>query len=73
MGQPSSVQVALVVDEDLGLVNQAAKCGGMYDAIAVALILGAVFGFRFGMAAAAGMLRVSGIGCEGVHLTHRVI
>jgi hypothetical protein len=44
MRQPGSVQVALVVYEDLGLVDQPAKCGGMNDAIAVALILRAVFG-----------------------------
>ena len=66
MGQPRSVQIALVVDEDLGLVDQPAKCGGMNDAIAVALIFRAVFGLGLGMAAAAGMFRMSGIGREAL-------
>ena len=37
VGQPRAVVVALVVDEDLRLVLQAAEGGGMDDAVAVAL------------------------------------
>src|ERR1700683_32666 len=73
MGQPSSVQITLVVDEDLGLIHQAAKGSGMKDAIAVTLIFRAIFGFRFGMAAAAGMFRMRGIGREAAHLTNPLI
>src|SRR6266850_3851188 len=37
MRQARAIVVALVVDEDLGLVFEAAKCGGMNDTVAVAL------------------------------------
>ncbi len=33
--------IALVIDEDLGLVGEAAECGRVDDAVAVALELGA--------------------------------
>ena len=39
--EPRAVQIALVIDEHLRLVDQAAKGGGMDDAIAVALIFAA--------------------------------
>ncbi len=42
MGQPRAIVVAIRADEHLRLVLQAAKCGGMYDAVAVALELGTV-------------------------------
>ena len=42
VGQPGAEQVALVVDEHLGLVFQPAEGRGMDDAVAVALILAAV-------------------------------
>jgi hypothetical protein len=63
--QPRLVQIALVIDEHLGLVDQPAERGGMHDAIAVALIFGAVCGLGLGMAPAARMLIVSGIGRRG--------
>ena len=37
MGQPGAVEIALVVDEHLGLVLQFSKCRGVDDAVAVAL------------------------------------
>jgi hypothetical protein len=37
MGQPGAEQVALVVEEDLRLVDQASKGGAVDDAVAVAL------------------------------------
>ncbi len=37
MGQARAVIVAFMLDEDLGLVLEAAKGGGMDDAVAVAL------------------------------------
>ena len=42
VGQPGAVKVALVVDEDLGLVDEAAERRRMHDAVAVALVLGPV-------------------------------
>ena len=36
VGEPGAVMVALVEDEDLGLVLEAAEGGGMDDAVAVA-------------------------------------
>ena len=36
MGQPGAVMVALVIDEDLGLVGEPAERGGMDDAVAIA-------------------------------------
>src|SRR4051794_26984349 len=38
MGQPGAEEVALVVDEHLGLVLQLAKCRRVDDAVAIALI-----------------------------------
>ena len=37
MGQPGAEQVALMVEKNLGLVDQAAKSGGMDDAVTVPL------------------------------------
>src|SRR5208282_441060 len=53
MREPGSIEVALVIDEDLGLVNQAAECSAVHDAIAVALIFGAVRRRRLRVAPAA--------------------
>ena len=44
MREAGAVQVALVIDEHLGLVDQPAERGGMDDAVAVALVLRAVGG-----------------------------
>jgi hypothetical protein len=46
--QAGAKQVAFVIDEDLGLVFEAAKGGGMDDAVAVALEFTARLGARFG-------------------------
>jgi hypothetical protein len=48
MRQPGAEQVALVVDEDLGLVDQAPERGAVHDAVAVALVFGAPGGGRLG-------------------------
>jgi len=37
MGHAGAKQVALVVQKDLGFIDQAAKRGGMHDAVSVAL------------------------------------
>src|SRR5580692_4924196 len=67
MRQPGPIQVALVVDEHLGLVDQPAERGGMDDAIAVPLIFRTVGGLRLRVAAAARMLLEGGIGGQGAH------
>ena len=50
VGKPSSVVVAVWVDEDLGFVLEAAEACGVEDAVAVALVTGAhrVLGFWVG-------------------------
>ena len=40
MRQPGAVEIALVIDENLGLVDQTAEGRGMHDAVAVALVFG---------------------------------
>ncbi len=62
--QPRAVQVALVVDEDLGLVHEAPERGGVHDAVAVSLVLGAVARRRLRKAPAARGTLVLCIGCE---------
>ena len=48
MGEPGAEMVALVVDEDLGLVGEAAEGGRVDDAVAVPLEVGAGRGGRLG-------------------------
>ena len=55
--QPRAEQVAFVIDEDLGLVFEAAEGGGMDDAVAVALELAARLRARLGDSAAARVRR----------------
>jgi hypothetical protein len=62
--QPRAVQVALVVDEDLGLVHEAAEGRGVHDPVAVALILRAVPRRRFREAPPARGALVLGVGRE---------
>jgi hypothetical protein len=68
MGKPSSVQITLVVDEDLGFVDQSTKRGGMHDAIAIALIFGSIFRAGLSMAAPPGMLGMGGIRRKRAHV-----
>src|ERR1700684_15371 len=67
MRQPRPVQIAFVVDEDLGLVHQSAERGRMYDAVAITLIFRTVSGCRFRVAAPAGMFVESRIRGESAH------
>src|SRR6266849_1336297 len=67
MRQPGPVQIAFVIDENLGLVDQPAESGRMHDAIAIPLIFRTVSRFRFRVAAPARMLVESGIGGESAH------
>src|SRR4030088_3316558 len=67
MGQPCSVQIAFVVDENLGLVHQPPERGRMHDAVAISLIFRTVIGCRFRVAAPAGMFIESRIGGAGAH------
>jgi hypothetical protein len=62
VGQPRAEQVALVIDEHLGLVFEPAERSRMDDAVAVALELGARRGGRFGVPAPAAL---TGMRCKG--------
>lgn len=62
--QARAKQVALVVHEHLGLVFEAAEGRRMDDAVAVALEFGARGGRRLGMAAAARVRGMGGVGGE---------
>src|SRR5690606_634033 len=65
MGQPLAIMVALMGDENLRLVLQATKGGGMDDAVAVALEGRARRAFGFRVKTAARAHRVAGIGRAG--------
>jgi hypothetical protein len=65
-------QIAFVVQEDLGFVNQASKSGGVNDAIAVALMRVTKAGsvgrsLRLRVAAATGEFGQAGVGGELGH------
>src|SRR5690606_33414254 len=62
--EPRAVMIALVVDEDLRLVDQAAESRRVDDAVAVALKLAAVARRWLGHEAAARAGRVRGVGGE---------
>ena len=68
MGQAGSIQITFVVDEHLGLVDQPPKCGGVHDAIAIALIFGSILGGRLWVAAPPRMLGMGGIRRKPAHL-----
>ena len=68
MREPRAEQVAFVVQEDLGLVDQPPERGGMHDAVAIALERVARRRRRFRMAPAARSRRVAGVG----RLAHRL-
>ena len=70
MGQTGPVVVALVVDEDLGLVLQAPEGGGMDDAVAIALKGGAGRAHLLGIEPAAALFRMAGIGRENSRGAH---
>ena len=65
MRQPRAEQVAFMVDEDLGLVDQAAERGGMDDAVAVALEGVARGRRRAGVQPTARLGGVAGVGGQG--------
>ena len=54
VGESGAEMVAGAVKENLGFIFEAAKGAGMDDAVAVALVMGAPFGWRFVVDAAAG-------------------
>ena len=67
MGEPGAVMIALVVDENLRLVLEAAEGGGMDDAVAVALEGRARRACRFVHQPAATFCRIAGIGRRSGH------
>ncbi len=61
VGQEGAKQIPLVVEEDLGLVFEAAKRGRVDDAVAVALKLAARAGRRLGEGPAAALRGMGGV------------
>ncbi len=61
MGEPGSIVVALVEDENLGLMLEAAESGRMNDAVAIAAEGAAASALRLGMQPAAASRRIAGI------------
>jgi hypothetical protein len=62
VGEPGAVMVALVEDEDLGLVLEPPERGGMDDAVAVAAEGAAACAGRLRMEPPAALPRIAGIG-----------
>ncbi len=62
VGQPRAVMIALVIDEDLGLVVEAAERGRMEDTVAVARVWRAGRARRLGDKPAAAFPLVDGVG-----------
>ena len=58
-----------MVDEDLGLVDQSTKRGGMHDAIAIALIFGSILGGKLRKAAPPSLLGMGRIRRKRAHVT----
>lgn len=70
MREPRTEQIALMVEEYLGLVDQPPERGGMHDAVAVPLVFRTRRRRRLGMAPALGARRVTGIRCQ-MRLKHQ--
>src|SRR3990167_2685868 len=66
MRQARAEQIALVVDENLSLVFETAERGAMDDAVAVALVFGAVRGCGFRILSPARTFIGGGVGSEHI-------
>src|SRR5580704_11000133 len=64
MREPRAEMIAAAVEEDLRLVFEPAKGARVNDTVAVALVLGAPFGGRFGIDAPARVGAELGVGSE---------
>ena len=71
MGEARAVMVALVVDEHLRLVGEAAERGGMDDAVAIATEIAARGARRLRMEPAPARRGIRGIGCTRATAAHR--
>src|SRR5471030_244500 len=67
MREARAIQVPFVIDEHLGLVDQAAKRRRMYDAIPIALVLRALLRGRLRMAAAPRLRLMCRVGSKFTH------
>ena len=67
MRETRAEQVALVIQENLRLVDQPPEGRGMHDAVAVALVVGARGRHGLGVAAPTRARRVAGVGRQGIH------
>ena len=73
MRQPGAEQVALMVDKDLGLVDQAAERGAVDHPIAVALEVVTQAHRRLGMEAATRPSGVAGVTCQALERLARLV
>ncbi len=71
VGEPRAVMVALVEDEHLGLVLEAAEGGRVDDPVAIAAEGAAAFAGGLGMEPAAALGRVARVGRPGYRSFHR--
>src|SRR5262249_54167684 len=65
MGKPCAIVIALVKNENLGLVLETAECGGVDDTVAIAAKGAAAGAGWLGVKPAAACFRVAGIGRTG--------
>ena len=47
MGQARPIEITFMIDENLGLVNEAPESCGMYDAVAIPLVFTTIRRFAF--------------------------
>src|ERR1700722_1979579 len=67
MREAGAIQIAFVIDDHLGLVDQPAKGRRMNDSVAVALVFRAIGGRSLGVATAARLALPRRIRGEGAH------
>jgi hypothetical protein len=59
-----AIEIALVIDEYLRFVDQPPESGGMHDTITVALVLAAIWRYRFLIAPPPTLLFMGGVRCQ---------
>ena len=67
MGQSRSIKVALVINEDLGLVDEPPERGRVDDSVAISLKLAAVRCLVFVVSPAEALLLMRGVSFKRVH------
>ena len=67
MGQARPIKIALVIDEDLSFINEAAEPRGMDDPVPIPLKFAAVLGFLFLILPPETLLLVRSVGLKRIH------